>query len=54
MDPPPKVSLVPFEAGVHGYSEAQEDLPMGVFPATALMWYEAIVNGYYTDNTPFF
>ena len=54
MDPPPKVSLVPFEAGVHGYSKAQEDLPMGVFPATALMWYEAIVNGYYTDNTPFF
>ena len=54
MDPPPKVSLVPFEAGVHGYSKAQKDLPMGVFPATAKLWHDAIVNGYYTDNTPFF
>ena len=54
MDPPPKVSLVPFEAGVHGYSKAQKDLPMGVFPATAKLWHDAIVNGYYIDNTPLF
>ncbi len=54
MDPPPKVALVPFEAGVHGYTKVQPDLPMGVFPATAKLWYDAIMNGYYMDNTPGF
>jgi hypothetical protein len=50
MDPAPKVRLVAFDAGVHGYSSPQTDLPMGPFPAVAELWYEAIVKGYYSDQ----
>lgn len=49
MDPAPKVRLVTFDAGVHGYTKAQTDLPMGPFPVVAKLWYEAIMEGYYTD-----
>ena len=47
MDPPPKVRLVEFKAGTHGYSSPEPDLPMGTFPAVAKLWYDAIINGYY-------
>ena len=49
MDPPPKVRLVEFKAGTHGYSNPEPDLPMGVMPAVAKLWYDAIMNGYYLD-----
>jgi len=49
MDPPPKVRLVEFKAGAHGYSSPEPDLPMGTFPAVAKLWYDAIMNGYYAD-----
>lgn len=49
MDPPPKVRLVEFKAGTHGYTGAEPDLPMGPFPAVAKLWYDAIMNGYYAD-----
>ncbi len=49
MDPPPKVRLVEFKAGTHGYSNPEPDLPMGILPAVAKLWYEAIMNGYYLD-----
>jgi len=49
MDPPPKVSLVEFKAGTHGYSRPEPDLPMGVMPAVAKLWYDAIMNGYYLE-----
>lgn len=45
----PKVRLVEFEAGVHGYSRAEPDLPMGPFPAVAKLWQEAITQGYYLN-----
>ncbi len=47
MDPPPKVRLVEFKAGTHGYSRPESGLPMGTFPAVAETWWEAIQNGYY-------
>jgi len=47
MDPAPKVRLVPFEAGYHGYSRAEPDLPMGLAPAAVQMWNDAIMGGYY-------
>ena len=47
MDPAPKVRLVPFEAGYHGYSRAEPDLPMGLAPAAVRMWNDAIMGGYY-------
>ena len=53
MDPPPKVRLVAFKAGIHGYTSPEPDLPMGPFPAGAKLWYDAIMNGYYR-NTPGF
>ena len=49
MDPPPKVSLVEFKAGTHGYTRPEEDLPMGPFPAVAKVWHDAIMEGYYSD-----
>ena len=49
MDPPPKVSLVELKAGTHGYANAEPGLPLGVLPAIANIWHEAITNGYYLD-----
>ncbi len=49
MNPPPKVRLVQFMAGVHGYTRAEPDLPMGPFPAVAKLWHDAIMSGYYAD-----
>jgi hypothetical protein len=49
MNPPPKVSLVKFDAGTHGYTRAEPGLPMGLAPAVAKLWYDAIMGGYYAD-----
>ena len=49
MAPPPKVRLVEFKAGIHGYSRPEPDLPMGPFPAVVKLWNEAIMKGYYLD-----
>jgi hypothetical protein len=48
MKPAPKVRVVYFDAGIHGYGAAEEGLPMGVAPVGALLWHEAITGGYYT------
>ena len=48
MQPPPKVRLVLFGAGVHGYMKAEPDLPRGIGPAVAKLWDTAITEGYYT------
>jgi hypothetical protein len=47
MKPTPKVRHVRFGAGVHGYSRPEPELPMGVAPAVAQLWYEAIMEGYF-------
>ena len=47
MNPPPKVRVVQFDAGVHGYTKAEKDLPQGIAPAVTKLWHDAIVNGYY-------
>lgn len=49
MDPPPTVHVVQFKGGTHGYSSPGPGLPMGVFPAVAKIWNEAITNGYYEE-----
>jgi hypothetical protein len=49
MDPPPKVRLIEFKAGTHGYDNAEPDLPVGTFPAVAMLWRDAIMKGYYLD-----
>ena len=50
MDPPPKVRVIQFRAGTHGYSAPQQDLPMGTFPSVAKLWRDAILGGYYHNN----
>ena len=50
MDPPPKIRVVQFRAGTHGYSAPQPDLPMGTFPSVAKLWRDAIMGGYYHRN----
>lgn len=47
MQPPPKVRLVIWHAGVHTYLKAEDGLPRGVAPAIARLWHEAITEGYY-------
>lgn len=49
MKPVPKVRVVHFDGGIHGYSAPEKDLPMGVAPIGALLWHEAIAGGYYTS-----
>ncbi|MBI4484089.1 MAG: hypothetical protein HY652_14530 [Acidobacteria bacterium] len=49
MDPQPKVRLVEFDAGTHGYTSPEPGLPMGPAPAAAKLWYDAIRGGYYED-----
>ena len=49
MKPPPKLRFIQFDAGTHGYSSPEPDLPRGVAPAVFGMWYEAIMDGYFED-----
>ena len=50
MTPAPKVRFVPFRAGVHSYTRQEPGLPLGVAPAVAQLWYDAIMGGYF--HTP--
>jgi len=48
MDPAPKVHWVRFGAGVHTFFASEPGLPLGVAPAVAQLWFEAIMEGYYS------
>jgi hypothetical protein len=48
MSPPPRVCVVEYGAGVHGYTKAEKDLPMGIAPAVTKVWYDAIMSGFFT------
>ena len=50
MNPAPKVHVVKLGTGTHGYEKPEEGLPMGLVPAIARMWDEAIMGGYYVAN----
>jgi hypothetical protein len=54
MDPPPKVSVVQFQAGIHGYTSPGPNLPMGPFPSVAKLWRDAIMGGYFLTNKSYF
>lgn len=47
MKPPPKARLTRFGAGVHVFWNPEKDLPMGIAPAIARAWNEAIMEGYF-------
>jgi hypothetical protein len=50
IEPRPRVALVRFLAGVHGYEKVEEGLPRGVLPAVLQLWSTAINRGYYLEE----
>ena len=50
MNPAPKVRVIQLDAGIHGYSSPEPDLPKGVAPMGVKIWYDAIMDGYYTGS----
>ena len=47
IDPPPKVNVTRFGAGVHTYHKAEEGLPLGIVPPVADYYFKAITGGYF-------
>jgi len=47
LSPAPRVRVVQFGAGVHTYTKPEKDLPMGIAPAAAQLYHDAIMNGFY-------
>jgi len=47
MEPAPKVAVTRFGAGVHSYWKAEPDLPIGIAPAVAQFYCEAITGGFF-------
>jgi hypothetical protein len=50
LRPAPKHRLVRWGAGVHTYHKAEPGLPVGVAPAMAQLWHDAITQGYYVTD----
>jgi len=48
MNPAPKVRVYQFDAGIHGYTNPEPELPMGVAPMGVKLWHDAIMGGFYT------
>jgi hypothetical protein len=46
LKPAPRVRVVHFGAGVHMYTRREDGLPLGIAPAVAKLWNDAIMNGY--------
>ena len=51
MNPAPKVHLVEFRGGTHFYGKPEPGLPRGLAPAVIQLWFDAIMNGYYTGSS---
>lgn len=47
MNPAPRTHVTRFMAGVHTYTKPEQDLPMGIAPAAAHYFNEAITGGYF-------
>lgn len=47
LDPAPRVALVQFDAGIHTFWKPEEGLPLGIAPAVAALWEQAIDGGYF-------
>jgi hypothetical protein len=47
MKPRPKFALTRFGAGVHSYWTPEKDLPLGIAPAVAQFYHDAIKGGFY-------
>lgn len=49
MSPAPRVAVTRMMAGVHAYTKPEPDLPMGIAPAAAHYYNDAIVGGYFVQ-----
>lgn len=47
MNPAPRTHVTRFMAGVHTYTKPETDLPMGIAPAAAKYFNDAIIGGYF-------
>jgi hypothetical protein len=47
MEPAPRVAVTRFGAGVHSYWKAEDELPVGIAPAVARFYSEAIKGGFF-------
>lgn len=47
MSPAPRVHVMQFDAGVHLIWAEEKDLPLGIAPAVAQSWHDAITGGYF-------
>lgn len=47
MSPAPKIALTQFLAGVHMIWDAEDGLPLGIMPAVAAEWHQAITSGWF-------
>ncbi len=50
IDPAPKVQVIQFGAGVHTYNKAEPGLPLGIVPAAAQVYHDAIARGYFLTD----
>jgi hypothetical protein len=48
LNPAPRVKPVSLGAGVHSWDWTDDKLPQGIVPAVAKLWYDAIMNGFFT------
>jgi hypothetical protein len=49
MQPPPRVAVTRFMAGVHTYTKPEPGLPLGIAPAAAQFYFDAITGGYFVS-----
>jgi hypothetical protein len=47
MKPAPRVAVTRFGAGVHTYTKPEPDLPVGIAPAAAQFYHDAITGGFF-------
>ncbi len=47
MNPAPRMALQHFQAGVHKLWTAEDDLPLGIMPAVATSWHNAVTKGFF-------
>jgi hypothetical protein len=50
MNPPPNVRSVSLGAGIHSWGWSDQQLPQGIVPSVAKLWYDAITNGFFVKE----
>jgi hypothetical protein len=50
MNPAPKVRSISLGAGIHSWGWSDDQLPQGIVPSVANLWYDAVINGFFTKE----